>query len=252
MKYCRNCGAQMEDEAAFCPKCGAAAADAQGTGEENTPVSESSTAGETTALPPAETKKKKSHRKLLLIPIAAAAVLVLLVLIGFLGGEPADQKVVYEGIEFHVPAKWKLSEDTSSDAGLYFYTDNSKTSGEMLCMTAVPDVSSILSLFGADYLADWLTEYVQESTGGDTVNAQKLTTAGYETYLFDVTGVDTDAEGDSVQGGYRMAYIINTDKSEMILVYAAGLSVGEDDQKVLSDIDDILGNAVATTAANSY
>jgi len=66
------------------------------------------------------------------------------------------------------------------------------------------------------------------------------------------TGVDTDAEGDSVQGGYRMAYIINTDKSEMILVYAAGLSVGEDDQKVLSDIDDILGNAVATTAANSY
>ena len=237
MKYCRNCGAQMEDEAAFCPKCGAAAADAQGTGEENTPVSESSTAGEITALPPAETKKKKSHRKLLLIPIAAAAVLVLLVLIGFLGGEPADRKIVYEGIEFHVPAKWKLSEDTSSDAGLYFYTDNSKTSGEMLCMTAVPD---------------WLTEYVQESTGGDTVNAQKLTTAGYETYLFDVTGVDTDAEGDSVQGGYRMAYIINTDKSEMILVYAAGLSVGEDDQKVLSDIDDILGNAVATTAANSY
>ncbi len=126
-------------------------------------------------------KKKKSHRKLLLIPIAAAAVLVLLILARSLGAKSADQKVVYEGIEFHVPAKWKLSEDTSSDAGLYFYTDNSKTSGEMLCMTAVPDVSSILSLFGADYLADWLTEYVQESTGGDTVNAQKLTTAGYET-----------------------------------------------------------------------
>lgn len=252
MKYCTNCGAQLDDEAKFCPNCGTTVAEANGADTQKNPAPESTTLNDSTVLPAAGAKKKKSHKKLLIIPIVVVAVLVLLVVIGSLGGGSADQKIVFEGIEFHVPAKWKLSKDASSDAGLYFYTDSSKNNGEMLCMTAVPDVSSILNLFGADYIADWMTEYVHEMTGGDTVDAQKTKTAGYETYLFDVTGVNTDSEGDSVQGGYRLAYIINTDKSEMIMVYAVGLSSGENDQKILSDIDYILGNAVTTTAANSY
>lgn len=267
MKYCSNCGAKLDDGAKFCPNCGApvnadVAADAvspngsaqadYGNGPQN------SNAVEMNQQQPGNTgsgrkqKKKKNRKPLIIILIIAAVIIVLLLILAAAGGSSsADQKIVYEGIEFQVPNKWKLDEDSSSDSGLYFYTEQ-KNSGELLYMVSVPDVTYLLDLFGADYVMDWMTEYIHEQTGGETVDAQKIQTAGYDTYLYDVTGATTDVNGDSVQGGYRIACILNTDKSEMILIYAYGLSAGENDQKILSDIDYILENASKTSENNSY
>lgn len=280
MKYCTNCGAQLEDSAKFCPNCGAKVnADTtmagqtvqngtDGSGQDNGTINDGSTnsqavtgnesygAGQADQVyqpgTSAPKKKKKSKKPLIIILIIVVVLIVLLLLVAAIGGgSSADQKVVYEGIEFQIPNKWQLDEDTSSDAGLYFYT-NGKTSGEMLYMVSVPDVTYLMDLFGADYVMDWMTEYIHEQTGGETVDAQKIQTAGYDTYLYDVTGASTDVNGDSVQGRYRIACILNSDKSEMILIYAYGLSPGENDQKILSDIDYILENAVKTSESNSY
>lgn len=284
MKYCTNCGAKLDEGTKFCPNCGAPVTAAGTSSARTVPAGEDAaeTNSNTGEYPdwggteviesgdpvdwedgtgreaysrdeaPHKQKRKRSKKPLIIILIIIAAVIVAFLILAAIGGESvADQKVVYEGIEFQVPAKWKLDEDSSSDAGLYFYT-NGETGGEMLYMVSVPDVSYILDLFGADYVMDWMTEYIHEQTGGDTVDAQKIQTAGYDTYLYDVTGVSTDVNGESVEGGYRIACILNTDKSEMILVYAYGLSAGENDQKILSDIDYILGNATKTSEENSY
>lgn len=272
MAYCTKCGAKIPEGSKFCPNCGAPVntdvsdassapvpADADMEEQYQSPgASEASlTMDQDAEINPRntenlKTKKKRSKKPLIIVLVVVAVFIVALLALAAIGsGSQADQKVVYEGIEFRVPVKWKLNEDSSSDSGLYFYT-NQRNSGEMLYMAAVPDVSYILNLFGADYVMDWMTEYIHEQTGGDTVDAQKVTTAGYETYVYDVTGVSTDVNGDTVQGGYRIACILNTDKSEMILIYAYGLSANEDDQKILTDIDYILENASVSSEANSY
>lgn len=251
MNYCTNCGAQLENDTKFCPNCGAPVnADLSATNQ-STPKGTAGVAQDNSSPQPKQNKKRSRKPLIIILILVAFVIIAFLVLAAIGGGSAADQKIVYEGIEFQVPNKWKLDEDSSSDAGLYFYT-NGKTSGEMLYMVAVPDVTYLLDLFGADYVMDWMTEYIHEQTGGETVDAQKIQTAGYDTYVYDVTGASNDVNGDSVQGGYRIACILNSDKSEMILVYAYGLSAGENDQKILSDIDYILENATATSEANSY
>lgn len=279
MAFCAKCGASIREDDCFCPNCGASIKNGQNMQREenysaqsgaatnrnadNTATQENENAsepflkagdGSTTERTISQTEEHKHGKRHRKWPWIVLGIFVLLIVVFMVmpGKENAqDQKVAYEGIMFSVPQRWKPDSDVNSDAGLYFYTQG-KNSGEMLCMTAVPDVSSVLSLLGADYLMDWMTEYIQAETGGETVSADKRKVAGYDAYVFDVTGVSKDANGDKVQGGYRLGCIINTDNAEMILVCAVGLSAEETDEKVLSDLDYILEHAVVTKAENTY
>ena len=158
---------------------------------------------------------------------------------------------MYEGIEFRIPGEWKLAGNSSSADGLVFYTNRSKGS-EMLEMVAIPDATSLLELLGADYLMDQVIEYIHDQTGGKALDAQKLTAAGYDTYLYKVTGASKDFRGNSVEGSYRVACILNSDNSELILLCEYDVTDGESEQKALTDLDYILESATATSKKNTY
>ncbi|MDD6361687.1 MAG: hypothetical protein PUG18_00300 [Lachnospiraceae bacterium] len=196
--------------------------------------------------------KKKKRKPLLIGGIVVVAGIVLLLIAAAISSEPPkDREVVYEGIEFRIPGEWKLAGNSSSADGLVFYTNRSKGS-EMLEMVAIPDATSLLELLGADYLMDQVIEYIHDQTGGKALGTKKMTAAGYDTYLYKVTGASKDFRGNSVEGSYRVACILNSDNSELILLCEYDVTDGESEQKALTDLDYILESATATSKKNTY
>ena len=235
MAYCTKCGSEIPEDAKFCPKCGA-------------PVH----AGEMGMQPDTSPGKKKKRKPLLIGGIVVVAGIVLLLIAAAISSEPPkDREIVYEGIEFRIPGEWKLAGNSSSADGLVFYTNRSKGS-EMLEMVAIPDATSILELLGADYLMDQVIEYIHDQTGGKALGTKKMTAAGYDTYLYKVTGASKDFRGNSVEGSYRVACILNSDNSELILLCEYDVTDGESEQKALTDLDYILESATATSKKNTY
>lgn len=249
MKYCAKCGAQLGENDKFCPQCGAPATnETPSAGMAGQPGSDHS-----------EKPGKKKPNKLLVIVLAVLILAVIAVVaVRTFNKNASDQKVVFEGIEFSVPGKWTYSQQDSTADNLVFYTDKKGNNGKMLCFTAVPDINDLAQLFGTDsidQLIDLYSEELKES--GDAVTVEKMTVAGYDTYLFDVNGTYEDLpvsheETVTVSGSYLMSFIINPDNSEMIIVYAAGLSTEDTDAKVLPDVRYVLQHAVKTSAANTY
>ena len=87
---------------------------------------------------------------------------------------------------------------------------------------------------------------------GNSSSADGLTAAGYDTYLYKVTGASKDFRGNSVEGSYRVACILNSDNSELILLCEYDVTDGESEQKALTDLDYILESATATSKKNTY
>ena len=72
-KFCDNCGCELEDEALFCPNCGAQDAPVEPVAEEQTPAVE-----ETVAEAP-----EKKNLMTLIIASAALVVAVILLIVAF-------------------------------------------------------------------------------------------------------------------------------------------------------------------------
>ena len=99
---------------------------------------------------------------------------------------------------------------------------------------------------------DQVIEYIHDQTGGKALGTKKMTAAGYDTYLYKVTGASKDFRGNSVEGSYRVACILNSDNSELILLCEYDVTDGESEQKALTDLDYILESATATSKKNTY
>ena len=99
---------------------------------------------------------------------------------------------------------------------------------------------------------DQVIEYIHDQTGGKALGTKKMTAAGYDTYLYKVTGASKDFRGNSVEGSYRVACILNSDNSELILLCEYDVTDGESEQKALTDLDYILESATATSKKNIW
>lgn len=190
--FCKKCGAELDDNAKFCAKCGTKtevgeAASVQAAAPTPNPVNVNQAAAPTSIPVSATTAQKSKSGSFIAIIIAIALGIIALIVIAVIGIK-ATRKidlndyiiVEYEGYNTHGTASWRFdSESFEEDYGSKLKFDTKKLEKEL------QDANfDYLFWYGEGFLKATGCEWAEEMIGGSLENSTQLSNGDEITFAW--------------------------------------------------------------------